>query len=290
MATALADPAIVTLHHSSALGAWTYQETRPSALVSAVETIWEIEGYVTNPLSRIFPNGRVDFLLNLGPRQRVVDGPGLSSFDASCLSGVQTGPLLVESGRETHLFGIRLRAEASGRVFGVSMDSLAGRLAELPSVIGRPGASFVSRLRAARSFAARAFIACGWIEDALARSRLSSPSSRPSHVAWVASAIESSGGAASIAGLRESSGVSAKRLAADFRSQVGVTPKFLARLVRFQRAIGLLQAPFASLSDVALAAGYYDQAHLGLDFRELAGLSPREFVATVYPDGTSAVA
>lgn len=286
MATALADPAIVTLRHASALGAWTYQETRPALLASAVETIWEIEGHVTNPLSRIFPNGRVDFLLNLGPRQRVVDGVGLSSFDASCLSGVQTGPLLVESGRETHLFGIRVRAEASGRVFGVPMDSLAGRLAELPSVIGRPGASFVSRLRAARSFAARAFIACGWIEDALRRSRLS----RPSQVAWVASAIESSGGAASIARLRETAGLSAKRLAADFRAQVGVTPKFLARLVRFQRAIGLLQAPFASLSDVALAAGYYDQAHLGLDFRELAGLSPREFVATVYPDGTSAVA
>ena len=48
--------------------------------------------------------------------------------------------------------------------------------------------------------------------------------------------------------------------------------------------------PGASLAEVALAAGYYDQAHLGLEFRALAGLTPREFLASVYPDGTTAVA
>src|SRR5262245_49530578 len=122
MATALADPAIVTLRHASSLGAWTYQETRPASLAHAVETIWEIRGWVANPLSRIFPNGRVDLLLNLGPGQRVLDGRGLTAFDGSCLSGVQVGPLLVESGRETHLFGVRLRAPAAGLLFGVSMD------------------------------------------------------------------------------------------------------------------------------------------------------------------------
>ena len=274
---------ILTVRHASSLGAWTYQEHRPAELAAVVDAIWEIQGFVTNPLSRIFPNGRVELLVNLGPPQRVVEGTGLSRFDATCVSGVQLGPLLVES-RETHLFGVRLRAEAAGSLFGVPMDSLCGRLAELPDVLGRPARVLVERIVAARDFASREQVACRWIEDALARRR-----GPAAHVAWIASAIESAGGAVPIEALRARAGVSAKRLAADFREQIGVTPKLFARLVRFQQAIGLLQAG-RSLADVALAAGYYDQSHLGLEFRELAGVTPREFVASVYPDGTSAVA
>jgi AraC-like DNA-binding protein len=51
-----------------------------------------------------------------------------------------------------------------------------------------------------------------------------------------------------------------------------------------------LQGGGMSVTDVALSAGYYDQAHLGLDFRELAGLTPCELLASAYPDGTTAVA
>jgi methylphosphotriester-DNA--protein-cysteine methyltransferase len=83
--------------------------------------------------------------------------------------------------------------------------------------------------------------------------------------------------------------VSAKKLAADFREQVGVTPKLLARLVRFRRALALLQEGASSLTDAALDAGYYDHSHMTLDFRAFAGLAPGDFLAARYPDGNSAV-
>ena len=276
---------MTVLRHESSLGRWTFHECRPAALAPYVESIWEVEGVIANRLSRIFPNGRVDLLVNLGPPQRIVEGTGLSWFDATCVSGVQLGPLLVEAGDSTHLFGVRLRAEAAGALLGAPMDGLAGRLAPLPDVIGRPARTLADRIACARDFDSRARLVCRWVEEA--RLRWKGPAA---HVAWIASEIEASSGGASVGLLRRRAGVSAKKLAADFRAQAGVTPKLLARLLRFQQAIAQIQSGGASLAELALAAGYYDQAHLGLDFRELAGMAPREFIASVYPDGTSAVA
>jgi AraC-like DNA-binding protein len=164
------------------------------------------------------------------------------------------------------------------------MSSLTGQLAPLPDVVGRSGTALVDRLRLARDFASRVRIVCRWIEES--RLRWRGPAS---HVALVAHVLERSCGVAGIEGLRRLAGVTPKRLAADFRSQVGVTPKFLARLLRFRNASAMLQGG-GGLADVALSAGYYDQSHFGLDFRELAGITPREFLASVYPDGTTAVA
>ena len=45
----------------------------------------------------------------------------------------------------------------------------------------------------------------------------------------------------------------------------------------------MLQAPFLSIAQVARACGYYDQAHLTRDFRELAGVSPARLLASDLP-------
>lgn len=55
-------------------------------------------------------------------------------------------------------------------------------------------------------------------------------------------------------------------------------PKTLQRITRLQRAIGLSRRneslPWAA---IAARSGYYDEAHLNLDFRDLAGCSPSQF-------------
>ncbi len=54
---------------------------------------------------------------------------------------------------------------------------------------------------------------------------------------------------------------------------MGVSPKRLARILRFRSAYVAL-ARGGAQTEVALEAGYSDQAHLLRDFRELAGAPP----------------
>jgi len=69
-------------------------------------------------------------------------------------------------------------------------------------------------------------------------------------------------------------GWSRQHLRRMFRAHVGVGPMTFARIARLHRAIRRLQQGRAeSLAGAAAALGYFDEAHMARDFRELAGTS-----------------
>ena len=72
-----------------------------------------------------------------------------------------------------------------------------------------------------------------------------------------------------------------RRLDRLFRAGLGITPKALVRIVRFQRVFAAWRDDPASCSRVALECGYYDQSHLVRDFRDFAGAPPAGFLAAM---------
>lgn len=69
-----------------------------------------------------------------------------------------------------------------------------------------------------------------------------------------------------------------------FTEYVGSTPKEFQRIIRFQRALFILQNnPAMSLTQLAYDAGYYDQPHLIKDFKQFSGYTPGEFLSLCAP-------
>jgi len=75
-------------------------------------------------------------------------------------------------------------------------------------------------------------------------------------------------------------GISRRQLERLFRLQIGLPPKRFASLVRFDWIVRHLDGR-ASWTDLALEAGYADQAHLIRSFSELAGTTPERYVRGV---------
>jgi AraC-like DNA-binding protein len=71
-------------------------------------------------------------------------------------------------------------------------------------------------------------------------------------------------------------GVTARHLRRAFTESIGIGPKEFARTVRLQRAVRTA-ATSNDWARIAADAGYYDQAHLIAEFRELVGLTPVAF-------------
>jgi AraC-like DNA-binding protein len=98
--------------------------------------------------------------------------------------------------------------------------------------------------------------------------------------------LDACGGATPIAVMRGRTGLSDTRLVEAFRDQVGLAPKLDGRVVRFHRALGQLQSGGpVRLTDVALDAQFYDQAHMNAEFRVLGGVTHRAFLAAPHPVG-----
>lgn len=65
-----------------------------------------------------------------------------------------------------------------------------------------------------------------------------------------------------------------------FRSHVGVNPKEYASIVRFQKALAMMQSGESVLSQVAYACGYADQSHFIREFRRFSGQTPAMLLKT----------
>jgi AraC-like DNA-binding protein len=151
------------------------------------------------------------------------------------------------------------------------MDALVNRSVGLDELCGPWAVDLVDRLQAAPTWGAR-FAA---LDAALAVQLAASHAPTP-EVAWAWRQLARSGGRVSIATLGEELGWSPKRLIARFREQIGLPPKQVARLLRFQQTMNLLDATESpDWGVLARVCGYYDQSHLINEFQRFAGDTPQ---------------
>ena len=82
----------------------------------------------------------------------------------------------------------------------------------------------------------------------------------------------------SIDALAQEAGLSPAHFARAFKQSVGRAPHQHLLTLRLERARRLLESPDAGLSDVALRAGFADQAHFTRFFKRQFGVTPGAFV------------
>jgi AraC family transcriptional regulator len=87
---------------------------------------------------------------------------------------------------------------------------------------------------------------------------------------------EKIGESLSVSMLSSIAGLSRSHFSHAFRRSVGRTPREHIIHARIQRAMKLMIDTDASLSEIAVAAGFYDQAHFANTFRRAAGMTPTE--------------
>jgi len=189
------------------------------------------------------------------------------------LGGLHTTPAVIEHGGAQS--GIQLQVSPLGAraLLGLPAGELAGLDLPAADVLGRLGADLAEQLQTTGSWDARFRL----LDERLGRLLAPDRAGPPPEVRRAWHVLRASGGTARIADVASDVGWSERHLAARFRTEIGLTPKAAARVVRFDRARRMLPRTPAAI--VAATCGYADQAHLVREFVAFTGLGPRAWLA-----------
>ncbi len=212
------------------------------------------------------------------PEQRV-------AFRDVWYAGLQQGPIDTEAPDGNALLGIAFHAHGAFPWLGPELQEVREQVLPLADLIGNSVMALRERLLNVTDVAQRFKLVQQWVMARMSDKQVVHPA-----VLWSLRQLNQSQGRTSIAQLALETGYSRKHLVDLFQRQVGMSPKALARVLRFRGALTLLQGassvPWAALAD---QCGYYDQAHLSNEFRAFTGLAPGDFVRMQQPDSQSIV-
>jgi AraC-like DNA-binding protein len=213
---------------------------------------------------QVVPYPAVTLFIDLGDEIVVDHASGQQR--GSLVAGLAPGTIRGR-GRDIECLQVRLSPVVAHAVLGASLE-LGGTVAGLDDLWGRDAVRTQEQLRAAGSWDDRFAIA----QAALARRHQAGRAADP-EVAFAWSQMVTSRGRVRVEQLAAEAGWSRKRLWSRFRSQIGLTPKRAAQLIRFDHAAHRLAAGH-SAALVAADGGYADQSHLHRDVMTFAGVTP----------------
>ncbi|MBS3649370.1 helix-turn-helix transcriptional regulator [Pseudaminobacter sp. 19-2017] len=203
------------------------------------------------------------FRIGLGRHPTIEDRVG--SFAA----GLFAGPVVIDSFGQSDCLQIDFTPQGARRFFRFPMHELAGRMADLGDVLGPEGASLRERLANTASWRKRFAIA----EHHVAQ-RIAEPLPSGLRIRAAYERIEGSGGRIAVSRLAEFADCSRKHLNNAFREEIGLSPKSLARIVRFQRTMRVARSTDLGWAEIAAECGYADQAHMAREFQALSDSTP----------------
>lgn len=220
---------------------------------------------------------RVPLIISLGTPFLIALGrdPNAADRQRSFAAGLSIGAVHIESDGGAECVQVDFTPLGAYRFFGGAVVDLAARMIDIGDVLGREGRQLHERLGATPCWQRRFDL----LEDFVARRANHLPSPE---IACAYRRLALSGGGARIAALAEEIGWSRKHLVGRFRSELGLAPKSVARLMRFHQACRLARTGATQgWAGIAAETGYADQAHLAREFATLAGEPPTAWAQRV---------
>ena len=169
-----------------------------------------------------------------------------------------------------HSLDVLFRPLGMYRLFGVPISPLTGGGAEGHAVFGPRVSSLYQRLGNAQSFTEQVQLLDRFFLGRLQQSHPLDPTARAMRLM--------ASGRCNVADAARMTGISERQFERRSLQWAGVSPKALARVSRFQRAIHEYRSGHSSWIDIAHKVGYYDQMHLVRDFHDLGGGAPTQVV------------
>lgn len=242
--------------------------TGPAAMIA--EGVWELclpdGGSATT--ETIAPDGRCEIVFHLDTPPSAATGTGFERQPGAFLYGPLDRALILHRQGQLHMRAIRLTPWGIGTLTH-GAQAMTGLAMHLRDALGDTGARLEEEARRPQSL--EAFSAAAFTCLLRHASRLNRLPERALAALMLSAPDAPTSNAHSLAG---ASGFTRRTFERHFIAASGLTPGGWLRICRFQQARAQVTASGLSLAEIALDAGYADQAHMTRDFQRYEAISP----------------
>ncbi|WP_046226632.1 helix-turn-helix transcriptional regulator [Paenibacillus dauci] len=251
---------------------YTYEEYLPAPMLRQVVACYWCSYAAPGAVPqehRIIPDGCIDIIFDLTAEQLT---------GSHWISELMCRHEVMQIDHPMHCLGVRIYAGEAARIFGFPAGLLYGNEVTMQDLYGLAANDLIESLLCADQMSIRLSLLDSWLCQ-----RLKQQSMIPSSLFSAAlHYIHYRNGNITLPGIAAELHYSERTLRRLFDQELGISPKEIAGIIRFQSLLHSWQRQPASadtvtrlrFSDLAAAHGYYDQSHLNRAFSQYYGLTP----------------
>lgn len=252
-----------------------YQSRKPTPVLAPwVESYWQVQldAGPTPKSEIILPNGKIEMIFALDGNYTVVNRQ-TNKVHQAWLSGVQHEPLNISYKGKSNLIGIRFHTYGLFPFLRIPVNETVNAVEPLKDITGKLYEQLFESISHANSTAEvfsilDLFLVRNIDHDKVKQFKLMSEITRQLNVLPEQP----------ISQLADRMGISQRHLGRICHDHMGVTPKLLARIFRFEKSFSYLylqkdEEDFKALIDL----GFYDQSHFIKEFKRFSGMTPEQY-------------
>ena len=267
-------------------------------LAALVECLWYWEGAPGPHLQeRLLPQAQAAMILNLreDPIAIYEDTSGAASYGTAVFSGARSQCFTIDCNQQERVVGVQFAPGGASPFFRMPMSELADASFDMRDLWGAEAGWVRERVLGAPTPRAMLEVLAACLKERLglafrhatsktgvstrSRSALGSFNGMHPAVVYMSGELDQCDGPGRVDRVTGKIGMSQRRVAQLFQEQIGVSPKTFHRVRRFQHTLlRLREVRQVDWAELALECGYYDQAHLSHDFRQIAGMTPSAYL------------
>jgi len=254
-----------------------YKQYYPSAaLAELVECYWILQStgdFMPVP-DRLIPGGRVELMFNLGEPVQWLVQPGESNgsnMHGAFVMGQRNKIFYAQGSGSANIVGLRFKPGGLAAFTSIPASALLNTVIQAEDIFGNDIKTWPALL----------------FEEALAENKialleillLQAVQTQPGDNAvmhYAINTLRNGDDNTSIKAICNNTGLYYKKLERLFLKNTGYTPKYYAKITRFNKALRLMQGN-STLTGVCYECNYFDQSHFIKDFYQFAGMAPKQF-------------
>jgi AraC-like DNA-binding protein len=252
------------------------QHIPPAPLNAYIDDIYYLDGPAQYARLKVFPMPSLHLIINLGDGCRVYEPEQAKTLGRpidSCWVGLWSTHYIVEYPATLRLYGIHFKPGGAHPFLRMPLSELHNEIVAFDTIWRREAGEIRERLHDAPTIGAGFAL----LERMLLTRLRETPGLEM--VRFAIGEIARHHGAAPVRELSDAMGVSQSHLSTQFKRIAGVPPKQLARCYRFANVLRSVDPKkTADWTQIAHAAGFYDQSHFNRDFAAFTGFSPTRYL------------